>query len=91
MSRPPMSTIEIARIGYVEVSHECPEVTKRGFDEEMKMVIHKNIAVENYTVCMKGLKENFQKMLTVTIIFEYIFPFIAATRHMIDCIGVLYS
>ncbi len=78
MSRPPMSTIEIARIGYVEVSHECPEITKRCLHKEMKMVVHKHIAVKNYTVCMKGLKENFEKLLTVKIIFEDFFPFIAA-------------
>jgi hypothetical protein len=34
----------------------------------MKMVVHKHIAVKNYTVCMKGLKENFVIVNIVIVI-----------------------
>jgi hypothetical protein len=55
------------------------------------MVRHQAICVAKPIVPFNDMLERVQKVLTVGIVFEDGFLFVAARGHVIDCTGVFYA
>lgn len=85
-----MSSVEVTRIGYVEMPHEFSEVSERCLYQKMKMVAHEDVTVKPDVIDLNGLAQNFQECLPVFIISEYLSSFIASASYMVYCAGVLY-
>ena len=91
VSDPIMPSIVITGISDIELAHEFGKVPKRCFDQEVKMVVHKDIRVEFNSIDIQRLSEYLEKARSISVILEDYLPFVSATSDMVDCIRVLDS
>ncbi len=45
-----MSSIVIACVGYIKMTHEFPKVSQRGLNQQVKMVLHEDITIDSDVV-----------------------------------------
>jgi hypothetical protein len=67
MAAPISLYVDVSGVGAVQVMHHLTKVRFGGFDEEVVMVGHENIAVKNDAVFFFGLFEIGEKFLVVSI------------------------
>ncbi len=72
------SVVEELCVYAVQLAHAEGEVAIRSFDQEMVVVIHETIGVAKPIVPLINMLESSQKVLTVLIVLEHGFLFIAA-------------
>ena len=83
--------VDFELIGDIELAHEFGKVPKRCFDQEVKMVAHKEVSVKLDGIDIQRLRECLEKARSISVILEYYLPFVSATSNVVDCIGVLDS
>jgi hypothetical protein len=71
------------------MTHEFRQITKRRFNEQVKMIGHQYVAVEFYSVDVHGLVHKQKKTVSISIITVDVMLFIAAASYVIYCIRVL--
>jgi hypothetical protein len=91
MPNPFMSSIVITGIGDVELAHKFGKVPKRCFDQEVEMVVHKDVSVELDGIDIQRLSEYQEKTRSIGVILEDCLPFVSATSDVVNCFGVLDS
>ena len=84
-------TIEIGSVGNVEMAHEFAEISKRSFHQQMEMIGHHDIAMQDYVIGLNGFCQDLQKLIAVVIVLKNSLPLIAAIGDMIHCTGILDS
>lgn len=89
MACPPVSTIEIDRVGGVEPLHERLEVRLRSHQKEMKMVGHKDVGVHLDSVGFDTAGDYFEEFSPIRIVRENGLSLVSPAGHMIPGTGEL--
>jgi len=89
MTDPNVSPVVIVCIDNVEMAHELGEVAFGGFDEQVKVVAHEDVAVKLYTVNIDRLNEHLDETLSVSVFFEGVIAFVSPAGDMVHCAGIL--
>ena len=84
MSRPVMTSIEVAGVGDIEFAHEFGKIAFRCLDQQMKMVVHKHVAAEFDGITREGLQEYLEKPFSIVVVPEDFSPLVAPARYMIN-------
>ena len=84
-------SIVIACIGNIEFAHEFRKVGKGCFNKKMKVIIHKDITMEFYSVNIKRLNKVLEELPPICIVLEDVLPFIATAGDVVDGIWILDS
>jgi hypothetical protein len=63
----PVFLVEVSGIGNVEVAHEFLEVSHRGFQEEMKVIVHQDEGDEVYAIDINEAVQEIKKPASVMI------------------------
>jgi hypothetical protein len=84
-------SVVVAGIGNIEFAHEFGKVGKGCFYQKMKVIVHKDITIEFYSVNIERLDEKLEELPPVCIVLEDILPFVSATGDVVDSIWVLDS
>jgi len=89
MACPPVSTIEIDRVGGVEPLHEGLEVRLRSHEKEMKMVGHQNIRVHLNSVGFDAAGNYFKESSPIRIVKKNGLSLVSPAGYMIPGSGKL--
>jgi hypothetical protein len=84
-----MGLIEIACVGYIEMTHEVLKVCLGSPDDDMEMIGHKDKSVQRDLIDLKRTAENVQESLSVGIGEKDVLPSVAAAGHMVAGILIL--
>lgn len=91
VSRSSMPVIEKLGIDAVHLAHAESEVTVRRLDEKMVVVVHEAVGMAKPAVPLIDMLKRPKKVLTVLIVLEHGFLFVATRGHMINSTGILYT
>jgi hypothetical protein len=89
MADPIVSPVVVTGIGDVEMAHELGEVAFGGFDEQVEVVGHQDIAVKLYTVDIDRLDEYLDETFSVGVIFIDVIAFVPPAGNVVHCAGIL--
>ena len=87
MACPPMSTIEIDRVGGVEPLHEGLEVRLRGHEKKMKMVGHQDVGVHLDSVRFDTAGDYFEEFSPISIVRKNGLSLVSPAGHMMPRTG----
>jgi len=88
---PVMTTVVIYRVGRIESLHQFTEIGLGGLDNEVKVVVHKDVTVERYLEGFQARVKNVEEGMPVGIILKDLFPFISPAGDVIKGTGVFYA
>ena len=71
--------------------HYFQKISLRGFDDEMIVIIHENITVDENSVATVIIIKDCQELFSIPIIKEDFLPLIASTGDVIKSPIVFYS
>ena len=57
----------------------------------MKVIVHKDITLEFYSVNIKRLDKELEKLSSICVILEDVLSFVAAAGDVVDSVGILDS
>jgi hypothetical protein len=86
-----MTSVEVAGIGDIEVTHECSEVALGCLKKEMKVVGHEDVAVKLYGIDIERLEEYLLKSFPVCIVTKDCLFVVAPASDMVHRAGVFDS
>ena len=94
------ATVEITRVGYIEMAHEFAQIAERSFHQKMVMIVHQDIGKELDGIDSERQGQKAEELCPVLIVPEDALPFVAAARYVIhgswvldaywSCHGFLY-
>ena len=89
MTGSPVSFVEVDGIGDAEVAHEFLKVCARGFDDEMKMVGHKDEGEQMDLIDFKGAGKKVEKLLSVVVSEKNMLPSVAPAGDVVAGVFIL--
>jgi hypothetical protein len=75
----------------VQMAHTNGKDPFRSFDEEMIVVSHQAVGVEEPIVALYSLAEGGEEKMAVVVIIEDVRPCVAARGNVIDSTGKFYA
>jgi hypothetical protein len=84
-------SVVVAGIGNIEFAHEFGKIGKGCFYQKMKVIVHKDITMEFYSVNIERLDEKLEELSPICIVLEDVLPFVSTAGDMVNSIGVLDS
>jgi hypothetical protein len=91
MSGPFPFDVEVGRVRAVDVLHYLGKVALRRFQQQMIMVAHQAVCMNNCAVSLRGGFQVREEFFTILPTFEYILLFIPPRSYMVKCAGVFDS
>jgi hypothetical protein len=91
MAHPPMPSIELLGIGPIELPHPLRQVSLRGLDQEMIMVVHKAIGMAKPAIPIHHVPQETEPQLTIPVIADDRPASIPPCRHMVHGTGKFNS
>lgn len=89
MPHPAVPPVEGLRIDAIELPHAQDEIPLGGLDDQVVMVSHEAIAVAAPAVAVGHPPQRDEKLLPVTVVFEYRLSRVPAGGNVVDCPGIL--
>ena len=84
-----VSPVVITGIGDVKMAHKLGEVTFGGFDEQVEVVGHKDVAVKLCAVNSNRLNKYLDEPFSVGIVFIDVATFVSSAGNVVHCSGIL--
>jgi hypothetical protein len=84
-----MSCVVPDRVDALEQAHPPREVGFGGFQQEMVVVAHQNVAMHNPATAPAGLPERLQKYLPIPVVAKNGLQAVPSVHHMIDGTAIL--
>ena len=90
MACPLVPPVVMRGICDVEMPHELTQVSERGLEKEMEVIVHEHIAVKSNRVGFQRLIKNLYEPMPVSVIMKDRFPVVPAAYDMICRTCILY-
>ena len=84
-----MPAIKVDRLRGLQLVHSLREVALWGHYDQMKMILHQDITIHFDPVALCAFSEIAQKLPSISIIPENLFPSISARHDVVDGTGKL--
>ena len=78
-------------VNAVHLAHADGEIPVRRLDEKMVVVVHEAVSVAKPVVAFIDEAKDFEKGISVLVVFEYGFFIVASISDMINSAGVFYA
>jgi hypothetical protein len=88
---PIMAPIESLRIDTVQLTHTFGEVSIGSFDEEMPVVPHLTVGMDDPVEALADLLQDLQPKFPIIVVQEYIVPPVATRSNVAKGSGKLYA
>jgi hypothetical protein len=89
MAGPIVPPVVITGIGDIEMAHELGEVAFGGFNEQVEVVRHEDVAVKLYAVNVDRLDKYLEEPFSVGIVLKDVIAFVASAGNVVHCAGIL--
>ena len=86
-----MRTIERLRVSAIELAHGAAEIRLQCLDEEMVVIVHQNVRVQQEAVLPDGVGQHRQEAVTIGIATEDRLTLVAARGDVVEGAGELDS
>ena len=91
MAHPLMLPVEVIGVGSVKIVKDGDEVAARGLYQEVIVVRHKSVSMDQNPVPLMDLPQKFQKSGKIPIVGKDVPPFVPSCRDVVNGAFVLDS
>jgi hypothetical protein len=84
-------SVEIHRIALVNSLKDFGKGSCPGFNQQMYVIIHEHEGIDQETVLVSIMRDDFQKFPAICLIPEYRLPLIPTDNYVIECAREFYS
>ena len=91
VTNPPMSLVKFLGINAIKLSHSLRQVSIRGFDDQVIVIVHQAIGVANPVEALVNVSESAEKQFAVAIFLKNGFTIISSRCDVVKRSVILDS